>query len=44
LAIEEVVEMREPPFKVGGIVEPPYFVGRESELKKLTCISCKERG
>lgn len=24
------------PFKVGGVVEPPYFVGREIELKKLT--------
>jgi len=23
------------PFQVGGIVEPPYFVGRESELRSL---------
>jgi len=28
--------MTEAPFKVGGIVEPPYFVGRQKELKKLT--------
>jgi AAA+ ATPase superfamily predicted ATPase len=27
--------MAEAPFKVGGVVEPPYFVGREDELKKL---------
>lgn len=25
----------EAPFKVGGLVEPPYFVGREKELDKL---------
>jgi len=24
------------PFQVGGAVEPPYFVGREKELKKLS--------
>jgi AAA+ ATPase superfamily predicted ATPase len=36
MATPEVAEMREPPFKVGGIVELPYFVGRESELKRLT--------
>lgn len=24
------------PFQVGGIVEPPYFVGREDELRALT--------
>jgi len=29
-------KMAEAPFKVGGVVEPPYFVGREDELKKLT--------
>ena len=27
--------MKETPFKVGGLVEPPYFVGREEELAKL---------
>jgi len=27
--------VKEAPFKVGGIVEPPYFVGREEELTKL---------
>ena len=27
--------MTETPFKVGGLVEPPYFVGREEELAKL---------
>jgi len=25
----------EPPFVVGGIVEPPYFVGREGEIRAL---------
>lgn len=28
--------MGEAPFKVGGAVEPPYFVGREDELEKLS--------
>jgi len=28
--------MSEAPFKVGGAVEPPYFVGREDELRKLS--------
>lgn len=28
--------MREAPFKVGGIVEPPYFIGREEEMAILT--------
>jgi AAA+ ATPase superfamily predicted ATPase len=27
--------MREAPFKVGGVVEPPYFVNREKELQRL---------
>lgn len=28
--------MNKAPFKVGGAVEPPYFVGRENELEKLS--------
>lgn len=28
--------MTKTPFKVGGLVEPPYFVGREEELAKLS--------
>lgn len=28
--------MNEAPFKVGGAVEPPYFVGREDELERLS--------
>jgi AAA+ ATPase superfamily predicted ATPase len=37
LNVDESGRSKEPngPFKVGGIVEPPYFVGREIELKKL---------
>jgi len=27
--------MHEAPFKVGGIVEPPYFIGRDEELSRL---------
>lgn len=27
--------MHEAPFKVGGIVEPPYFIGRDEELTRL---------
>jgi len=30
-----VSSLREAPFKVGGIVEPPYFVNRERELEEL---------
>jgi AAA+ ATPase superfamily predicted ATPase len=28
--------MKEAPFKVGGAVEPPYFIGREDELERLS--------
>jgi len=28
--------MSDAPFKVGGLVEPPYFVGREAELESLS--------
>lgn len=28
--------VNEAPFKVGGAVEPPYFVGREDELERLS--------
>ena len=33
MATEEIV--KEALFKVGGLVEPPYFVGREEELERL---------
>ena len=27
--------MAEPAFKIGGIVEPPYFVGRDGDVASL---------
>ena len=34
--VEEVFVEAEKVFVVGGEVEPPYFIGRETEIKKLT--------